>query len=89
MAQGPLSQLDLRQNINWLELRAVHLALQSFRDLVLCQDVLVLMDSVSTKAQVHESSKALMQETLRLGLGADTHLRSVECSSRLPQPGPS
>lgn len=53
MVQGLWTQEDLRQNISWLELRAVHFALRAFQDTVTDWDILVLMDNVAAKAHIN------------------------------------
>lgn len=81
MAQGQWSPQEQTLNINVLELWAVYLALLSFQHHVLDLDVLVLMDNVSAKAYVNwlggTRSRALMHETLHLGLWAEAHLTSL------------
>ncbi|XP_039203199.1 vomeronasal type-2 receptor 116-like [Crotalus tigris] len=49
-AQGRWSQQDLLNNINWLELRSIHLALQHFKNVIAGQHVLVLTDNIAAKA---------------------------------------
>uniref|UniRef100_A0A2D4HXP4 RNase H type-1 domain-containing protein n=1 Tax=Micrurus lemniscatus lemniscatus TaxID=129467 RepID=A0A2D4HXP4_MICLE len=65
-------------NINWLELRAIHLALRSFKSGIVGQHVLILMDNVTAKAHINRQggthSLALLQEAERLGRWAETHL---------------
>ncbi|KAK9400738.1 hypothetical protein NXF25_011452 [Crotalus adamanteus] len=65
IAQGQWNQEDLTHNINWLELRAIHLALHQFSHLVTRRHVLVLTDNVAAKAHVNKEggkrSAELMQ----------------------------
>ncbi|XP_058049297.1 uncharacterized protein LOC131203279 [Ahaetulla prasina] len=84
MAQCQWSPGDLTHNINWLELRAIHLALLSFQDIVLNQNILILTDNVAAKAHVNRlggtHSQPLLQEAVQLGLWAEAHLRSIRAS---------
>ncbi|XP_039206630.1 uncharacterized protein LOC120311329 [Crotalus tigris] len=52
LTQGQWSHSDLAQNINWLELRAIHLALLQFSSLVKGKHVLVRTDNVAAKAHL-------------------------------------
>ncbi|XP_039217701.1 uncharacterized protein LOC120316322 [Crotalus tigris] len=70
LAQGQWSQLDLRHNINWLELRAIHLALRHLCKRVARQHMLVLTDNMA-KAHMNRQggtwSRSLMAEAQLLG----------------------
>lgn len=81
MTQGHWSLQEQSLSINILKLRAVYLALLSFKRHVLGRDVLILTDNISAKAHINRlggtRSKALMQESLRLGLWAEAHLTSL------------
>ncbi|XP_032092319.1 LOW QUALITY PROTEIN: extracellular calcium-sensing receptor-like [Thamnophis elegans] len=81
IAQGRWTSTDLRNNINWLELRAIHLALRHFKESVAGHHILVLTDNVAAKAHVNRQggthSKALRKEALRLGHWAERHLQSI------------
>ncbi|KAK9399508.1 hypothetical protein NXF25_012527 [Crotalus adamanteus] len=81
MAQGQWSKHDLTHNINWVELRAIHLALCQFSNIVKGNHVLVMTDNVAAKAHINRQggtkSWSLMQEALALGLWAESHLKSI------------
>lgn len=81
VAQGTWSSHNQRRNINWLELRAVYLALLCFWQLVTNKHLLVLMDNVATKVHINcqgsTRSSGLMLEAKRLGLWAEQHLCSL------------
>ncbi|XP_039176744.1 uncharacterized protein LOC120297791 isoform X1 [Crotalus tigris] len=81
MTQGQWSKRDLAHNINWLELRAIHLALHQFSNIVTGNHVLVMTDNVAAKALINRQggtkSWSLMQEALALGLWAESHLKSI------------
>lgn len=80
-AQGRWSQRDLKKSINWLELRAIHLALRHFHRLVTGCHVLVLTDNVAAKAHVNRQggtrSRTLMAEAQLLGSWAERNLLSL------------
>lgn len=80
-AQGRWSQSEAERNINWLELRAVTLALRSFAPRIRGQNVLVLTDNVTTKAHINRQggthSISLMQEAERLCLWSERNLSSI------------
>lgn len=82
MAQGCRSQQDRILNINILELQAIYLALLSFEHHVLGRNVLILTDNISAKVHINRlggtRSRALMQETLCLGLWSEAHLASLQ-----------
>ncbi|XP_039195028.1 uncharacterized protein LOC120306250 [Crotalus tigris] len=84
LAQGRWSRRDLKHNINWLELRAIHLALRHFRYRVKGQHVLVLMDNIAAKAHVNRQggtrSQSLMTEARLLCSWADTNLSSIKAA---------
>lgn len=46
------TQVELTNNINWLELRVVHLALCHFQSLIHGQHKLILTNNVATKAHI-------------------------------------
>lgn len=81
IAQGHWSLADLQNDINWLELRAVHLALSHFKSAVAGHQVLVLTDNVTTKAHVicegATQYKPLMDESARLLTWAERHVISL------------
>ncbi|XP_039200074.1 uncharacterized protein LOC120308279 [Crotalus tigris] len=81
MTQGRWSQSDLTHNINWLELRAIHLALRHFSEIVVGKYVLIMTDNVAAKAHVNRQggtqSWSLMLEALDLGLWAESKLKSI------------
>lgn len=81
ITQGQWSPEDLTHNINWLELQAAHLALQSFTDLVSGKDILVLTDNVAAKAHINCQGGtrflSLMQVAEQLILWAESHLASI------------
>lgn len=81
MTQGRWSAQKSLLNINLLELRAIHLALIHFQDLVEGKDVLVLTDNTTAKAHINKlggtRSRSLMEEACLLGLWAETHLSSI------------
>ncbi|XP_053154497.1 T-cell acute lymphocytic leukemia protein 2 isoform X1 [Hemicordylus capensis] len=74
-------QNDLVHNINWLELKAVRLALLSFQDILEDQHVLVRMDNVTVKAHINHQgrtwSRSLMQESDLLFQWTEQHLKSI------------
>lgn len=78
------SPTDLAHGINWLELWAIHLALQAFLNMVQDRHVLVRTDNVAAKAHVNHLgdtfSRHLMKEAEILGLWAKKHLRSIWAS---------
>ncbi|XP_013908504.1 PREDICTED: uncharacterized protein LOC106538525 [Thamnophis sirtalis] len=78
MAQGLWSCSDQRNSINWLELKAVFLALLQFHSLVANAHVLVL---TATKAHINRQgetkSRRLMTLYLQLISWAETHLLSL------------
>lgn len=82
MAQGRWSATEASHSINWLELRAIFLALQAFRHLVARSHDLVLTDNISAKAHVNHQggtrSRSLMLEAKRLCLWTEHHLISVK-----------
>lgn len=69
-------------DINWLELRAVHLALCHFQSAVAGHHVLVLTHNVITKAHVNREggtpSKPLMDETVKMLTWAKMHTISLK-----------
>lgn len=75
------SRLDRQNDINWLELRAVHLALRHFQSAVAGHHVLVLTDNMTTKAHVNceggTQSKPLMDESSRLLTWVERHVISL------------
>ncbi|XP_039189596.1 kelch-like protein 14 isoform X2 [Crotalus tigris] len=79
--QGCWSRADLRHNINWLELRAIHLALHQFRHWIRGFHVLILTDNVASKAHVDcqggTRSRSLMSEARLLGSWAESNLASL------------
>ncbi|KAK9403183.1 ubiquitin carboxyl-terminal hydrolase 7-like [Crotalus adamanteus] len=79
-AQGHWSRTDLRHNINWLELRAIHLALHHFHHRIRGRHVLALTD-VASKAHVNRQggtrSRSLMSEARLLGSWAESNLASI------------
>lgn len=81
MAQGQWTRRDRTQNLNWLELRVVHLALHRFQQSVSGKHILVLMDNMATKSHNNRQggtrSRSLMQEAKRLGLLVERHLLSI------------
>ncbi|XP_060541827.1 uncharacterized protein LOC132710188 [Pantherophis guttatus] len=81
LTQGQWSTLERSLPINLLELRAIHLALLHFQNLITSCDVLVLTDNVTAKAHVNRlggtHSRVLMDEALLLGLWAESHLKSL------------
>ncbi|XP_070591658.1 uncharacterized protein [Erythrolamprus reginae] len=68
-------------NINFLELRAVFLALLAFAPIVEGKHILILTDNVATRAHLNHQggtrSQRLMEETMRLFNWAETHLASL------------
>uniref|UniRef100_A0A2D4Q1N3 Reverse transcriptase RNase H-like domain-containing protein n=1 Tax=Micrurus surinamensis TaxID=129470 RepID=A0A2D4Q1N3_MICSU len=78
MVQGQWSQEALVNNINWLELRAIHLAFKWFQGKVSGHHVLILTDNVATKVHINcqggTYSRALMWEAEQLGLWPEKHL---------------
>ncbi|KAK9400751.1 hypothetical protein NXF25_011465 [Crotalus adamanteus] len=81
IAQGQWDQKDLSHNINWLELRAIHLALRQFSHIVTGRHVLVLTDNVAAKAHVNKEagtqSSELMQEASALARWAEANVSSI------------
>ncbi|XP_070591368.1 CUE domain-containing protein 1 isoform X2 [Erythrolamprus reginae] len=82
MAQGIWTVEDLSPvNINFLELRAVFLALLAFAPIVKNRHILILTDNVATRAHLNHQggtrSHRLMEETSRLFNWAETHLASL------------
>ncbi|XP_034260139.2 uncharacterized protein LOC132711049 [Pantherophis guttatus] len=81
VVQGQGSQVEAKFSINWLELRAVHLALRHFQDILLHQHVLVLTDNVTTKAHINREggtqSRSLLKEMDNLFSWVENHLVSV------------
>ncbi|XP_070805019.1 uncharacterized protein [Pituophis catenifer annectens] len=81
VAQGRWSASDLANPINWLELKAIRLALTHFHRFVQHRHVLVLTDNIAAKAHVNRQggthSKRLMEESFRLGKWAEQHLLSI------------
>ncbi|XP_060548605.1 uncharacterized protein LOC132712109 [Pantherophis guttatus] len=81
LAQGVWTSVESRRSINWLELRAIYLALRTFHHLVSNSHVLVLTDNITAKAHVNHQggtrSLSLMSEVLRLGLWSEIHLASL------------
>lgn len=77
MAQGQWSLAELTNNINWLELQAVHLALRHFQTTIAGRHILILTDNMATKAHVnHEGgtcSKSLMTKAERLSSWVEKH----------------
>lgn len=84
MAQGLWSPEDRAHNINWLALRAIHLALRTFKGIVKDRHVIVRTDNVATKAHLNRlggtRSRRLNEEAGRLGAWAETNLRSLRAS---------
>ncbi|XP_034275668.1 uncharacterized protein LOC117666806 [Pantherophis guttatus] len=82
VVQGLWSPVEAKNNINWLELRAVCLALRHFQDMVLHQHVLVLTDNTATKAHINREggthSLPLMAETDKLMSWAESHVLSLK-----------
>ncbi|XP_070607583.1 uncharacterized protein [Erythrolamprus reginae] len=81
IAQGTWSPEEASKPINWLELRAVSLALKQFIPRIPNRHVLILTDNIATKSHICRQggtrSKALMREALKLGLWAEKHLQSL------------
>lgn len=77
VAQGCWTSRDLLHDINWLELRAVHLALHHFQSSVEAHHVLVLMDNVTAKVHINREggthSRPLMDEATRMLNWAEKH----------------
>lgn len=75
VAQGRWSPGELLHSINWLLLRAVHLALCCFCRKIQHQHVLVLMDNVAAKANINRQggtrSRSLVVEAETLGRWAE------------------
>ncbi|XP_060546629.1 uncharacterized protein LOC132711500 [Pantherophis guttatus] len=84
MVQGLWTEAEKDSSINFLELRAIFLALRHFLPLLQGKHVLVLTDNVSAKAHVNRQggtrSRSLFHESLQLGLWAETHLASLTAS---------
>ncbi|XP_053114316.1 uncharacterized protein LOC128328210 [Hemicordylus capensis] len=97
-AQGVWEPRDLRFNINWLELKAIRLALTEFHELVLGRHVLIRTDNVTAKAHVNHQggtrSRALMKEAdlllawaeIRVLLESRASQRPGECAGGLVKP---
>lgn len=81
VAQGQWSLGELLNDINWLELRVAHLALQHFQPMLTGQHVLLMTDNVTAKAHVNcqggTLSKALMHKAMELCIWAEKHLHSL------------
>lgn len=82
VAQGTWTDSKARRPVNWLELRAIFLALWAFHQLISGFHVLVLMDNVTAKAHTNclggTRSQSLMLEAMRLGLWVERHLSSLK-----------
>ncbi|XP_058025462.1 uncharacterized protein LOC131191375 [Ahaetulla prasina] len=82
LAQGQWSELEAQRSINFLELRAIFLALQAFSTLITGQHILILTDNTTAKAHVNRMggthSRSLLQEAFRLDLWAEAHLASLK-----------
>ncbi|XP_053138354.1 uncharacterized protein LOC128339002 [Hemicordylus capensis] len=80
-AQGRWDSHEQSHSINWLELRAIRLALLHFQPLVQGQDVLVKTDNTTAKAHVNRQggtrSLSLFRESVLLLTWAETHLNSL------------
>ncbi|XP_039178069.1 uncharacterized protein LOC120298392 [Crotalus tigris] len=100
IAQGRWSKEDLKHNINWLELRAIHLALCHFSHKVRGQHVLVLNGQHSSQSPCESSrgnqvkfSDDGSQTALFLGRGQSSlnqggsHLGVNQSAGRCPQQG--
>lgn len=70
VVQGRWSPVEATNSINWLELRAVRLALRHFRSILEGQHVLIRIDNMTTKAHVNREggtrSQPLIIEAERL-----------------------
>uniref|UniRef100_A0A2D4J0A8 ribonuclease H n=1 Tax=Micrurus lemniscatus lemniscatus TaxID=129467 RepID=A0A2D4J0A8_MICLE len=79
--QGRWSQAESTKSINWLELRAVTLALHFFASEIQGQNILILTDNVTTKAHINRQggthSITLMQEAHRLCQWSEKNLASI------------
>lgn len=53
VVQGKWTSLEARNSINWLELRAIKLALFTFQDLIKKQFVVVQTDNITAKAHIN------------------------------------
>ncbi|XP_034272360.1 uncharacterized protein LOC117664969 [Pantherophis guttatus] len=92
--QGRWTRSDLAHNINWLELRAIHLALRVFTHKVQDRHVLVRIDNVAAKAHMNRlggtRSQYLMEEareTGELGRGSSEVLESITHFGSSEHPG--
>lgn len=81
VTQGRWSPQERKRPINWLELRAVHLALKHFEAALEQKHVLILTDNVATKAHVNREggtrSRSLMAESEALLAWAERHVLSL------------
>ncbi|XP_042315084.1 uncharacterized protein LOC121926295 [Sceloporus undulatus] len=81
LAQGRWSPEEQSHSINWLELRAIRLALQSFIAIVQHKPVLIRTDNITAKAHVNRQggtrSRVLMKEAQLLLTWSETNLLSL------------